>query len=96
MSDPATPVPPAAVPPASPPKRHWTGFAITLLTIGVLILIPSGLCTGIFGVGALYDMVTSSPGEGGAILAEALLIGGIPIAIGGLLVFAGFKARKKA
>jgi hypothetical protein len=67
---------------------------VTLLVIGLMILIPSGLCTGIFGVGALYDMITSSSSEGASILGEALIIGGIPLAIGGILVYAAFQARK--
>ena len=87
MSDPATPVPP------QPPRKRWGGLAITLLVIGLLIVVPSGLCTGIFGVGALYDMVTSSSAEGLSILVEALMIGGIPLAIGAALIYAAFKAR---
>jgi len=89
MHDPNTAPPP-------PGRPHWGAGAVALLVIGLLILIPSGLCTGIFGVGALYDMITSSSSEGFSILAEALLFGGIPIAIGGLLVFAGFRMRKRA
>jgi hypothetical protein len=80
-----------------PPKPHpprWGALAITLLVIGLLILVPSGLCTGIFGIGALYDMMTSSSNEGVSILIEALMIGGIPLAIGAALVYAAFKVRK--
>ena len=82
--------------PASPQGRpRWGVGAVALVIIGLLILIPSGLCTGIFGVGALYAMITNSPGEGFSVLLEALMFGGIPIAIGGLLVFAGFQMRKR-
>ena len=73
---------------------RWGALSVTLLVIGLMILIPSGLCTGIFGVGALYDMITSSSSEGASILGEALIIGGIPLAIGGILVYAAFQARK--
>ena len=87
MSDPVGPIQP------TPPRKRWGGLAITLLVIGLLIVVPSGLCTGIFGVGALYDMMTSSSAEGFSILVEALMIGGIPLAIGAALVYAAFKAR---
>jgi hypothetical protein len=91
MSDPVA----APVPPPPPPRTpRWGALAITLLVIGLLILVPSGLCTGIFGVGALYAMFTSSSNEGISILAEALMIGGIPLAIGAALVYAAFKVRK--
>lgn len=86
---------PNTAPPAPPGRPHWGAGAGVLVAIGLLILIPSGLCTGIFGIGAIYDMITTSSGEGFSILAEAVLIGGIPIAIGGLLVFAGFRIRKR-
>lgn len=88
MSDPAGPI----QPPPSP--KRWGCLAITLLVIGLLIVVPSGLCTGIFGIGAIYDMMTSSsPSEGMSVLVEALMIGGIPLAIGAALVYAAFKVR---
>jgi hypothetical protein len=79
---------------AAPRKPHWSALAVVLLVIGLLILIPSGLCTGIFGFGALLDMFTSSSSEGFSILLEALLLGGIPVAIGGALVYAAFRVRR--
>lgn len=82
-------------PQSSPARRpHWSALAVTLLVIGLLILIPSGLCTGVFGAGALYDMFTSSSDEGVSILAEALMIGGPFLAVGGALVYAAFRVRK--
>lgn len=93
MYDPNTTPPPTAATPAGR-KRQWGALSVTLMVIGLLILIPSGLCTGIFGIGALYDMFTSSSDEGLSILMEALPIGGIPLAIGGILVYAGFQARR--
>jgi hypothetical protein len=85
---------PNTAPPSAPGRPHRSAGAVALVVIGLLILIPSGLCTGIFGIGAIYDMVTSSSSEGFSILLEALMFGGIPLVIGGLLVFAGFKMRK--
>ena len=94
MSDPMTPVPPAAVQPMPTPKRHWTGIAITLLVIGLLIAIPSGLCTGLFGVVAIYDMLTSPSSEGFGTLVGALVTGGVPLAFGVVLVLVAFAVRK--
>lgn len=85
---------PNAAPAVAATKPHWSALAVVLLVIGLLILIPSGLCTGIFGVGALYDAVTSSSAEGFSILVEALIFGAVPIAIGAALVYAAFKVRK--
>ena len=40
--------------PADPkPPARWTGAAVALVFFGLLILIPSGLCTSLFGIGAL-------------------------------------------
>jgi hypothetical protein len=94
MSDPTAPLPPAAGPPVSARKPHWTALAITLLVIGLLIAIPSGLCTGVFGVGAIYDMMTSSSSEGASILMMALMVGGIPLVVGIGLVAVAFSLRK--
>ncbi|HTQ14268.1 MAG TPA: hypothetical protein VMH86_10365 [Rhizomicrobium sp.] len=76
-----------------PPAKKWTGWAVTLFTIGLLILVPSGICTSIFGVGALVDGGSGS--EDWGFLLMALLYGGPFIAIGGGLVLAGLSIRKR-
>ncbi len=87
--------PPVTPPPAIARRQpHWTALAITLLVIGLLIAIPSGLCTGVFGVGAIYDMMTSSSSEGANILMMALMVGGIPLVVGIGLVAVAFSLRK--
>ena len=93
MSEPAPP-PPAPWPPPRPPPSRWGPLSATLLAIGLLILIPSGLCTGLFGVGAIVDMLTSSSSDGMSVLSMAVVVGGIPIAIGAVLVAVAFAARK--
>lgn len=81
--------------PQTPPlgkRPPWTGAALALFVIGLLILIPSGLCTGIFGLIALSqglgaDMV--------GFLLEALVFGGPFILVGGGLVYAAYQLRKR-
>ena len=93
MFDPNTAPPPRPSP--AGPKRRWGALAVTLLAIGLLILIPSGLCTGILGVGAIYEMITEpASSDGMSVLSAALMVGGIPIAIGVVLVLVAFAARK--
>lgn len=96
MSDPVTPPPPNAPwPPPRPPQSRWGALSVTLLAIGLLILVPSGLCTGILGIGAIYSMLAGSGSDAGDMLSTVVLVGGIPIAIGGLLVAVAFAARRK-
>lgn len=81
------------VPLADPkPAGRWTGSAIVLVVIGLLILIPSGLCTGVFGIGALID---GGGGYSGFVLGMALVIGGPFILLGALLVRTGLRERHR-
>ena len=88
---------PNTAPPPKAGRPHWTAGAIAVLVIGLLILVPSGLCTGVFGFGALYEMMTASSNnsEATSILAAALVIGGLPIALGAILVFVAFQMRRR-
>ena len=70
---------------------RWTAGSIALFVIGLLILVPSGLCTGIFGLMALSDFSRETVG----ILAMVLMFGGIPMLIGAALVKKGLKARRR-
>ncbi|HEY1613195.1 MAG TPA: hypothetical protein VGF97_05810 [Rhizomicrobium sp.] len=80
--------------PVPPPRR--TAGAIALIVIGLLILIPSGLCTSIFMGGAFLDTFFSSQNSsamGDAI--PALIIGGPFVAIGAFLVWLGLRRPGK-
>lgn len=74
------------------PRPRWTGAAIALVSIGLLMLIPSGLCTGIIGLSALFD---SSGGYDSGLLRIALLIGGPFVVLGALLVRTGLRERHR-
>lgn len=68
-------------------KPHWTVLSVALFAIGLLILIPSGLCTAL----GIISMATTDP----SFLGIVLLFGGTPIVIGVGLVFVGLKVRRR-
>ena len=71
---------------ATPPqqgKPRWTGVAIALFVIGLVILLTTGLCT-LIAI-AVYPL---------GILVY-LLLGGVPMAMGGVLVWGALKARRR-
>ena len=72
---------------------RWTGVSIALFVLGLLILLPSGLCTAILGASALFEGLGTA--DIGALFA-VLLTGGIPAGIGAALVYAAFKIRGRA
>ena len=74
-------------------KQYNAAGTAALLVIGLLFLIPSGVCTGIFGGGALLDGVLhpSNMRDSLSVLLMATMFGGPFIAIGGVLVWFGIK-----
>lgn len=75
-------------------KRQYNAAGTAaLLIVGLLFLIPSGLCTGIFGGGALLDGVLhpSNIRDSLSVLLMATVLGGPFIAIGGVMVWFGVK-----
>lgn len=85
---------PGPLPPK--PKPPHTVVGIALIVLGLLILIPSGLCSGIMGIGAIVEAVTDpqNAGDAGSMLLMILMVGGIPLAIGAGLTFLGNSLRK--
>jgi hypothetical protein len=83
--------------PVNPKKKgNLTGAGIALVVIGLLILVPSGLCTGAFGIMAVATAVSENNGNDVLqILTEALSFGFIPILLGSVLLWAGLQQRKK-
>ena len=76
----------------SPAKPDKTLSGVAFLVIGLIILVPSGLCTALFGGGALVEML-ANPGNSDAlsILPMALIFGGPFVVLGGFLVRAGIR-----
>ena len=83
---------PGPQPPTSRPR--WTFISVALFILGLLILVPSGLCTVIFG-GLILIEPDGSPGELLSITLMVLMFGVVPMAVGALLVWAGLKARPR-
>ena len=72
------------------PGRMAGGMA--LIVIGLLILIPSGLCTAVVGGMSIFEMFSSSTGLN--VLPEALTVGAPFILIGLLLFYVGRRMRR--
>lgn len=78
-------------PDGTPPKRpHWTLVSVVLFVIGMLILVPSGLCTGVVGLYVLAD----DPSQILEFMVLILPYGAVPMALGAGLVYAGLKSRR--
>ena len=72
-------------------KPRWTGGAIALFVVGLLILVPSGLCTVLIGLPFAFS---SLGGSGSQMVSMILVFGGVPMALGAALVYAGLKSRR--
>jgi hypothetical protein len=83
-------------PPPSPQPNSGCG-AVALIVIGALILVPSGLCTAILGVGAVIEL-NSNASSFWSDLSEvgplALIV--VAVAAGGfLMIRAGLRMQKR-
>ncbi len=81
-------------PPAK--SRYSAAGTAALLTIGLLILVPSGLCTGVLGGGAILDAIVhpENIGDSVSMLGAAAVFGGPFVAVGGVLVWLGVKRMR--
>ena len=78
-------------PPPSARRYRWTFISVALFVLGLLILIPSGLCTAVMG----SFMVAENPNFDPSGILLLLVFGGIPMAAGAVLMWAGLKARTR-
>ena len=76
--------------------RYSAAGTAALMIIGLLILVPSGLCTGIFGGGAVLDAIVhpENIGDSVSMIGAALVFGGPFVAVGGGLVWLGVKRMR--
>ncbi len=76
-------------------KGSLTGAGVALVVIGLLILVPSGLCTGLMGIAGFVAAVSDKNwNDFFQMLTEAVSFGFIPILLGGVLLWAGLRLRK--
>ena len=83
-------------PPPPPPPNSGCG-AVALMVIGAMILIPSGLCTAIMGIGAIVDLnagIDRFESDLGDVWPFALLIIGAAAA-GAAMIWAGIRIQRR-
>lgn len=76
--------------------RYSAGGTAALLIIGLLIFVPSGLCTGILGGGALWSAITDpkTAGDSLSFLIMPLVVGGPFVIGGGAMVWVAIKRMR--
>jgi hypothetical protein len=81
--------------PSGGPKYSAAGTA-ALMIIGLLFLVPSGLCTGILGGGAVIDALTHPENFGDSIsmVVTVAIFGGPFVAFGAVLVWFGVRRMR--
>jgi len=75
----------------TPPQRtkpRWTLVSVALFVIGLLILIPTGLCAALAGILAFTDRDLS-------VIPSILLFAALPTIVGGAIIHAALKARRR-
>ncbi|HEY2444263.1 MAG TPA: hypothetical protein VGI20_00805 [Rhizomicrobium sp.] len=80
--------------PDAMPRRG--AVAVALIVIGLMILVPSGLCTSAFAIGGLVTLFTEPNGvqDFWQFLTEALFVGGPFVAIGTVLLVVGLRCPR--
>ena len=76
--------------------RYSAAGTVALLIIGLLFLVPSGLCTGILGGGALLDAFVhpENVSDSVSMIVMVAIVGGPFVAIGAVLVWLGVKRMR--
>ncbi len=72
------------------PKDSSIVIAIAMIVLGLLVFVPSGLCTGLLVVGSIVTSL-SEGSSAGWMAASALAIGGPFVVGGGVLIWHGVK-----
>jgi hypothetical protein len=82
--------------PSAKPKYSAAGTA-ALVIIGLLFLVPSGLCTGILGGGAVIDAFVhpENIGDSASMILTVAIVGGPFVVFGAVLVWLGVKRTRR-
>lgn len=81
-----------SLPDPAPQRHHSTAGIVALIVIGLLLLIPSGLCTAVLGGGAIWETLTDTQNASDlpntipmlVIVAGPFLVGGAAMLIVGI------------
>jgi len=75
-----------------PPPKPSLGTAIALIVVGLVIFVPSGLCTGFLVLAPLVASLSNPRAASeSSMAAVALFVGGPFVIGGGVLLWVGFK-----
>ena len=78
------------------PRTDTLGGTIVLLVLGLLVLVPSGLCTGYFGFIGLMGLLDGhDQGYGTMFFGAALILGGPFVVAGVAMLWVGIKRWRK-
>ena len=81
-----------------PPEKpsYSAGGTAALMIIGLLFLVPSGLCTGILGGGAIIDAFVNPEniGDSASMIVMVAIVGGPFVAFGAVLVWLSVKRMR--
>jgi hypothetical protein len=79
-----------------PKQTYSVAGTVALLLIGLLFLVPSGLCTAILGGGALLDAFVhpENVSDSVSMIVTVAIVGGPFVAIGAVLVWFAVKRMR--
>ena len=83
-------------PDPSAKARYSAAGTAALIIIGLLFLVPSGLCTGILGGGAVIDALVhpENIGDSASMIVTVAIVGGPFVAFGAVLIWFGVKRMR--
>jgi hypothetical protein len=83
-------------PELGPKRRYNVAGTVALLLIGLLFLVPSGLCTAILGGGALLDAFVhpENVSDSVSMIVTVAIVGGPFVALGAVLVWFSVKRMR--
>ena len=79
-----------------PEPTHSTAGIVALIVIGLLLLIPSGLCTAVLGGGAIWETFANPQNAGDLLntLPMVLIVAGPFVVGGGAMLVVGIRRAR--
>lgn len=76
-------------------RRRWTLSAVAFVLLGLLVVIPSGLCSAILGYSVFSQGGASDASNVAGFLLMVAFVGGIPFIGGIVLILVGLRIRRR-